>query len=134
MVKQYKIDEVSNLSQRLDERKNIILTNYSGVKVKSLNELRAKLREKDAEYKVVKNNLFKLALKEKGYENLDEHLKGPIAVAFAGEQFGEIAKVLKDFVTEEEKFSYSIGVFDNVINIMLNIAFSELVTGFAGIG
>ena len=115
MVKQYKIDEVSDLSQRLDERKNIILTNYSGVKVKSLNELRARLREKDAEYKVVKNNLFKLALKEKGYENLDEHLKGPIAVAFAGEQFGEIAKVLKDFVTEEEKFSYSIAVFDNVL-------------------
>ena len=115
MVKQYKIDEVSDLSSKLDERKNIILTDYSGVKVKGLNELRSRLREKGAEYKVVKNNLFRLALKEKGYEAIDEHLKGPTAVAFAGDQFGEIAKILKNFRTEEENFSYSIGVFDNVI-------------------
>ena len=115
MVKQYKIDEVSNLSLKLEERNNIILTDYSGVKVKNLNDLRKRLREKGAEYKVIKNNLFKLALKEKGYENLDDHLKGPTAVAFAGEQFGEIAKILKTFAKEQEAFSYSIGVFDNVV-------------------
>lgn len=115
MVKQYKVDEVSSLVEKLQARQNIIFTNYSGVKVKEISDLRRKLRDKDAEYKVVKNNLFKIALEKAGYESMDEHLKGPIAVAFAGEGVGEVAKVLKDFGKEVKTFSYSVGVFDNVL-------------------
>jgi large subunit ribosomal protein L10 len=115
MVKQYKIDEVENLTNKLQEKNNIIFTDYSGVKVQELSSLRRKLREKNAEYKVVKNNLFKLALEKAGFQSLDEHLKGPVAVAFAGEGVGEVAKVLKDFGKEVDAFSYSIGVFDSVL-------------------
>jgi large subunit ribosomal protein L10 len=115
MVKQYKIDEVDSLVNKLQERGNIILTDFTGVKVQSLNELRRRLREKDAEYKVVKNNLFKLALEKAGISGMDEHLKGPVAVAFTGESVGETARVLKDFGEQEEKFNYSVGVLNNVV-------------------
>jgi len=115
MVKQYKIDAVDDLVSKLENRGNIILTDYSGIKVKELNSLRNMLREKDAEYKIVKNNLFKLALEKAGYEGMDDHIKGPIAVAFAGEDVGEIAKILKNFAKEYEAFSYSAGVLDRVI-------------------
>jgi large subunit ribosomal protein L10 len=115
MVKQYKIDEVNNLVSNLKDRGNIILTNYSGTKVKDLSILRRQLREKNAEYKVVKNNLFKRALADARYEGLDEHLKGPIGVAFVGEEVGEVAKILKEFGEAQESFSYSAAVFENVV-------------------
>ena len=115
MAKQYKIDEVSELIGRLKERKNFILTDYSGVKVNDLAVLRRQLSEKDAQYKVVKNNLFKRALKETGYESVDEHLVGPLGVAFSGDQAGDVAKVLKEFAEKNEKFSFLAGVLDNVV-------------------
>jgi len=115
MIKQYKVDEVELLKEKLDEKKNIIFTDYSGVQVHGLSALRRKLREKNAEYRVVKNNLLKRALDDKGYEGFDEYLKGPTAVAFAGDEVGEVAKVLKEFAVEEANFSYSMGILDNVI-------------------
>jgi len=115
MVKQYKVDEVSDLVGRLKERNNFILTDYSGVKVNDIAILRRQLSEKNAQYKVVKNNLFKRALQETGYKNMDDHLKGPIAVAFAGEQIGDIAKVLKEFAEKNDKFSFNAGVLDNIV-------------------
>ncbi len=115
MVKQYKIDEVQILLSILKERRNIILTNYSGTQVKNLSVLRRKLRDKNAEYKVVKNNLLKRALKEAGYEGVDEYIKGPLGIAFVDTEIGEVAKVLKEFAAENEKFSFSAGYLDDVL-------------------
>ena len=115
MVKQYKIDEVQNLKTLIEGKGNFILTNYSGTKVKSLSVLRRRLREKNADYKVVKNNLLKRALSDTGYVNMDEYLKGPLGVAFVKDEIGEVAKVLKEFSVENEKFSMSAGVLDKVI-------------------
>jgi large subunit ribosomal protein L10 len=115
MVKQYKVDEVAYLVSRLKEKSNIILTNYSGIKVKDLSKLRKTLRSKNAEYRVVKNTLFKRALKEVGISGLDEHLKGPVGVALINKEIGEVAKALKDFAKDVDKFSYSAGILDNVV-------------------
>ncbi len=115
MLKQYKVDEVKNLVEKLGQRGNFIVTNYSGVKVNDLAVLRRQLTEKNAQYKVVKNNLFKRALEQSGYENIDEFLKGPVAIAFAGEEAGDVAKTLKEFAKTNDKFSFTAGVIDNVV-------------------
>ncbi len=115
MIKQYKIDEVSSLTAKLKEKGNVILTNYSGIQVKDLSRLRKSLRSKNAEYRVVKNTFFKRALREVGISGLDEHLKGPIAVAFMGDQIGEVTKALKDFSKEVEKFTFFAGILDRVV-------------------
>ncbi len=115
MVKQYKVDEVANLVERLKARNNMILTNYSGIQVKNLSKLRKTLRSKNAEYRVVKNTLFKRALKEVGIAGLDDYLKGPIAVAFVNEEFGDVAKVLKDFAKDVDKFTFSAGYMGSVV-------------------
>ena len=115
MVKQYKKDEVELLVQKLKERNNIIITNYSGIKVKDLSSLRKDLREKNAEYRVVKNNLFKLALNEVGVKGLDEYMKGPVGVAFAAGEIGEVAKLLKEFSKKNKNFDFSVGVFEEEI-------------------
>lgn len=115
MVKQYKVDEVKDLAEKLEQRGNFIITNYSGVKVNDLAVLRRQLTEKNAQYKVVKNNLFKRALEQSGYENIDEFLKGPVAIAFAGEEAGDVAKTLKEFAKTNDKFSFTAGVIDKVV-------------------
>jgi large subunit ribosomal protein L10 len=115
MVKQYKVDEVSSMVEQLKDKGNIILTNYSGIRVKDISKLRKTLRSKNADYRVVKNTLFKRALKEVGVEGLDDYLKGPVAVAFAKDDVGEVAKALKDFAKDVEKFTYSAGYLDRVL-------------------
>jgi large subunit ribosomal protein L10 len=115
MVKQYKIDEIADLTSRLQARGNVILTNYSGIKVKDLSVLRDRLREKNAEYKVVKNNLFLRALNSLGYSDTENFVKGPIGVTFIKDEVGEIAKILKDFAKEQEKFSFSAGIIDKIV-------------------
>ena len=115
MLKQYKVDEVKDLAEKLEQRGNFIITNYSGVKVNDLAVLRRQLTEKNAQYKVVKNNLFKRALEQSGYENIDEFLKGPVAIAFAGEEAGDVAKTLKEFAKTNDKFSFTAGVIDKVV-------------------
>lgn len=115
MVKQYKIDEVGALTQKLKEQRNIILTHYSGIKVKELSELRRRLRAKGGEYKVVKNNLFKRALKEASSAQIDQYLKGPLGVVFTKNDLSDVAKVLKEFGREQEKFSFSVAVMDEVV-------------------
>lgn len=117
MVKQYKIDAVKELLEKLSDKRNIILTGYSGIKDSEMRKLRIKLREKGAGYKVVRNNLFRRALKDGGFPvEVEDFLKGPIAVAFMGEQYTEVAKVFKDFKAEQEKFSFFLGVIDGAVH------------------
>ncbi len=115
MVKQYKVDEVSKLKEELQEKKNFILTHYSGIKVKDLTMLRRKLRAAGADYKVVKNNLFRRAMKEAGYVSMENYLKGPTAIAFVKEDVGPVAKILKEFKKEMELFSIRAGMMDNAV-------------------
>ena len=115
MVQQYKIDRVNEFVSKLQEKKNIVLTNYSGLNVNSLEGLRNQLREQGVDYKVVKNNLFRKALKDAGYNEIDNYLKGPIAVAFTDEDLCGAAKIFKDFKKEHENFSYSLGIMDNEV-------------------
>lgn len=116
MVKQYKIDAVTELVSKLSAQRNIILTNYSGVKDSDIRKLRIQLREKGAVYKVVRNNLFRKALKDAGISaDIDTSLKGPIAVAFMNDQVGDIAKIFKMFKVEQEKFQYFLGIVEGIV-------------------
>jgi len=115
MVKQYKIDKVEELVSKLNKKNNIILTNYSGIKVSEINSLRKKLQEENIDYKVIKNNLFKKAWENVSSVNIDEHLKGPIAIAFTNDDLSTAAKILKSFKKEQNNFQYSIGIMKDII-------------------
>jgi large subunit ribosomal protein L10 len=69
-----------------------VVTDYRGLKTPELNELRRKLRENNAEYKVVKNSLAQIAAKKTGYNYLENTFKGPVGVAFG---YGDAAKTVK---------------------------------------
>lgn len=77
-----------------------VLTEYRGLSVKKLADLRAKLRESGATYTVAKNTLVRLAAKDLGYDVPDSVLSGPTALAFVGEDIAGTAKALRAFAKD----------------------------------
>ncbi len=99
MPQEYKVKAVEELKEKLGVSSNFYLTDYRGLNVEQITDLRSKLREKEAEYKVVKNNFFKIALKDKGIEGVDDYLKGPVGVTFMKNEDDPVspAKIIVDF-------------------------------------
>ena len=77
-----------------------VLTEYRGLSVPEMAELREKLRESGARYTVAKNTLIRLAAKELGWAVPDETLTGPTALAYVGEDIASAAKALKAFAKD----------------------------------
>lgn len=89
-----------------------VFTEYRGLSVPEMAELREKLRESGASYKVAKNTLIRLAAKELGYVVPDETLTGPTALAFTGEDIAGAAKALKAFAKEHPELVIKGAVLD----------------------
>ncbi|HUH08545.1 MAG TPA: 50S ribosomal protein L10, partial [Egibacteraceae bacterium] len=92
-----KVAAVTDVRERLEGANAAVLTEYRGLTVTELAQLRAKLRETDAEYKVVKNTLTRLAALEAGFEVPDQLLTGPTAITFCAGDPVAVAKVLRAF-------------------------------------
>lgn len=84
----------------LSNSQAVFMTEYTGVTMKHLDVLRAKLREIGAEYHVVKNTLGRRAFEEAGYEISDELFLGSTAVGFAFEDSPGAAKAISDFASD----------------------------------
>lgn len=100
----------------LKSKPNFIVTRYQGLDVAQISVLRRKLREAGGSYKVVKNNVFRLALKESGVANdfpYDSTLQGPNAIAFASDDVPAVAKVLRDFGKENDKLKVVAAVMES---------------------
>lgn len=93
-IQENKVQAVEGLKGEFGEVKDFIFTDYRGLTVEQITELRGKLREKEANYKVVKNRFAKIALKDLGQPEVDDQLKGPTAIAMTGAESGPVAKIL----------------------------------------
>jgi large subunit ribosomal protein L10 len=91
---------VNDLKAKFDGVKDIFFTNYRGLTVEQITNVRRKLREQKATYKVLKNNFAKIAFRELDLPAVDEYLTGPTAVAFTKADSGPVAKILLDFTKE----------------------------------
>jgi large subunit ribosomal protein L10 len=94
---------VAGLREIIAGSKGAILTDYRGLTVAEVSNLRKKLRESKAEYHIVKNTLFKLALGDAITPELDNLLTGPTAIVFAQEDIVAPAKAIIDFVGAAKK-------------------------------
>lgn len=94
---------VSDLREIATQSKGAILTDYRGLTVAEVTNLRKKLRDVDAEYHVVKNTLFKIALGDQSTPELDNLLTGPTAIAFAKGDVVAPTKAVIDFLTALKK-------------------------------
>ena len=110
-----KKEEVSKLAKKMKEAKIILLTDYRGINVADVTELRAELRKSNSEYKVIKNNITKRALAEAGIEGLDELLEGPTAVIMNSEDYLDAAKAIYNFSKGNEFYKIKGGVIDGKV-------------------
>ncbi|MCB1214739.1 MAG: 50S ribosomal protein L10 [Deltaproteobacteria bacterium] len=109
MNRQEKEQAISDLRTRFEKASLTLLTDYCGLKVNNINQLRAQLKEVGAEMKVVKNTLAKLVLKDTGLEALESYFAGTVAVVTTGEDPVSPAKVLVKFIKDHEKPVLKIG-------------------------
>jgi large subunit ribosomal protein L10 len=96
--KEQKAEQVEQLTAKLKKAKVAVLTDYRGLKVSQIQELRGKLRTADVEYRVVKNTLARRAAEAAGYAALESELKGPIAIAFGYDDLSLPPRLINEFV------------------------------------
>lgn len=102
---------VAELTKNFEDSTAVLLTEYRGLTVAQLKELRNTIRQ-DAEYAVVKNTLTKIAARNAGVEGLDDELKGPSAIAFVHGDPVAVAKGLRAFAKAHPLLVIKGGYFD----------------------
>src|SRR5471032_3186826 len=88
---------IKEIQSRVDKTPYVLLTDYTGMQVPQLNELRNRLTGAKAEYRVVKNNLLRRALQGSNLPDLESFLHGQSAVILGESDISAAAKVLKNF-------------------------------------
>ncbi|HYR98460.1 MAG TPA: 50S ribosomal protein L10 [Gemmatimonadales bacterium] len=111
-TKAQKQESVTALATKLKRSPTVYVTDFTGLNVARITDLRRKLRAAGVEYVVVKNTLALRAFGEAQLTGLDAHLAGPTALVLAGADPVAAAKVLADFAKEHEKPAIKIGLVD----------------------
>jgi large subunit ribosomal protein L10 len=112
MDRDQKTAVIDELAEDLGDAEAIFAVDYKGISVPQAAELRSKLRESDAQFKVVKNRLAKLAAEKAGTTDIDELLTGPIALTLIKGDAVVAAKTITDFAKEHEILEYRGGIMD----------------------
>jgi len=106
---------VKSFTDLVQKAKAVVLADYCGLTVAQMTQLRRKLHESKSSMSVIKNRLFKRALKELSISGLDEYLKGPVAVASSDDDPVLPAKVLVEFAKNNEKLKLKAGLMDKKV-------------------
>mgnify|MGYP005756354387 FL=1 len=110
-----KKEEVTKLANEMKEAKLILLTDYRGINVEDVTKLRTELRNANAKYTVIKNNITKRALAEAGIEGLEEKLEGPTAVIMANEDYLTPTKAIYNFTKSNDYYKIKGGVIEGKV-------------------
>ncbi len=114
-VIQKKEEEVKALAETIKNSKLVLLTDYRGINVTDVTELRKTLRQSNTEYKVIKNNITRRALKECGIEGLDDSLLGPTAVILSSEDYLEPSKAIYEYSKKNEFYKIKGGIIEGKV-------------------
>jgi large subunit ribosomal protein L10 len=97
-----KILKVSQITERLNNSKSMVMVDYKGISVEEITKLRVKFREAGVDYVVLKNSLVHRALNQAGITELNDLLVGPSAFAFGMKDEVSPAKIITDFISESK--------------------------------
>ena len=98
-----KIQIVESLEESIKSSKGIYLTNYTGLDVAQMTDLRNKFRDNGVDYKITKNTLTRMAAKNAGMVDLEDLLVGQIGIAYSYEDPSAPARVIKDFSSHNDE-------------------------------
>lgn len=101
---------VAEIREKFNAASAVVLTEYRGLTVTELANLRRQLREIGCEYRVYKNTLARFAAREAGFEGFDALLVGPTAIAFVDGDVAAVAKALKEYSKTNAKLVITGGV------------------------
>lgn len=114
VLKEFKKVKVKAIKEKIELAKIMILTDYKGMSVKQITELRRELRKNKAEYRIYKNTFVVKALPSE-LAALAEKLSGSIAIVFGFDDISAPAKSIVKFMGENEKPGLIAGVFENKV-------------------
>lgn len=116
-VREGKSQIVNEVSAKLVESSCTIVTDYRGLNVAQITDLRKKLRDAGVEFLVMKNTLARLATAQANVAELDHALTGPTAIAFSKTDLVIAAKILTDFAKKNDKLNVKAGLVEGrVVN------------------
>ncbi|HOX96707.1 MAG TPA: 50S ribosomal protein L10 [Candidatus Woesebacteria bacterium] len=124
MPSQKNVHQLAEITKSLAESKAVILTEYAGLTVAEQNILRAEAEKTNSSFFVTKNNLLRLALKDKSKEladTLDSFLNGPTAVLFGADAVSA-AKTLTKFQEDHDKLKIKTGIMDDKVITIADIS------------
>lgn len=113
--RQDKVAIVEELKKDFAAAQVTVVTEYRGLNVAEITELRRKLREAGGKLKVAKNTLARIAAREQGLEGLEAYLEGPTALAFGFDDPAAVPKVLSSFAKDHKVFVLKGGIFEGTV-------------------
>lgn len=113
-TRKQKEEIIKNLIEKLDRSKSIVFTNYQGLTVAEMQELRSKMQKHNIDYNVVKNTLLKIAMGKSSLAEIKDQLSysGSYALAFNYKDEVSAAKILYNFSEEHESLKIICGILD----------------------
>ncbi len=114
MNRDEKARAIEEIAAQIEGAESIFAVDYRGISVPQAAELRGRLREADASFRVVKNRLTKLAAEQVGEERLAELLHGPTALSFVRGDTAQAAKAISSFGREHEILAFKGGFMDGL--------------------
>ena len=116
MERTQKAEAIKEIKSRFDRMTSAVFLDFTGMTVEEVSKLRDKFREKGIDYKVVKNKLVEQALADQAWsKGLKPVLKGMTGVAWSFEEPSAAARVVKDFVKENEKLKVKAGLLEGQV-------------------
>jgi large subunit ribosomal protein L10 len=117
MDRTQKVDTIDEIRGRFDRMINAVITDYRGLDVEAMTELRNQFRKASIDYKVVKNTLVMRAVEDQPYAaDLSPHLKEMTAIAWSYEDPSASAKVIRDFAKTNDKIKIKCGIMDGQVH------------------
>lgn len=95
-----KKDMVKELVAEIKNANPLVFTKYAGIKVNNMTELRSRLTQVNAKYRIIQNRLFKKAMEDIGITNVPLEIKGPFAVAYGGKDVVEVVRTLINYTKD----------------------------------
>ena len=106
---------ISEIREKIEKSTSLVLVDYRGLTVEQVTELRNKYREAGVQYKVYKNTMMKFAFKELGFDEFEQYLEGPSAVAFSGDDVTAAARITNEFAKSNDKLVIKAGVLEGKV-------------------
>ncbi len=101
---------LEEITEELKKAELVVITDYRGLNVQSINKLRGELRKEDCRYKITKNTMNRLACREAGVEELEGYFEGPVAIAYSSADPVAAARVFKEFIKENSALEIKGGI------------------------